>query len=180
MAKHLVLTAIGRDRPGLVAGVTDALLSSGCNVEDSSMTRLRGEFAMILLVRHPDAPVEPLRRRLDTVRDGLKLVINLRELKSAEVNPPEQEGDSYHISVYGADTVGIVHAIAETLADRNADITDLRTALAGTQDQPVYIMQIEALAAPDEDFEGLRSALSEAGRQLGVDVSVQRLDAVTL
>lgn len=180
MSKHLVLTAVGRDRPGLVAGVTDALLASGCSVEDSSMTRLRGEFAMILLVRHPDDPLEQLRRRLDAVRDGLKLVITLRELKAGEVNPPEEEGETYHISVYGADTVGIVHAISETLAERNADITDLRTALAGTQDEPIYVMQIEALAAPGEDPDELRTSLEEAGRKLGVDVSVQQLDPVTL
>lgn len=180
MAKHLVVTAVGRDRPGLVAGVTDALLASDCNVEDSSMTRLRGEFAMILLVKHPDEPLDMLRRRLDAVKDGLKLFIGLRELKPAEVTPAVEEGDTYHISVYGSDTAGIVHAISETLAARNADITDLRTALAGTQDEPIYVMQIEALAAPSEDPMALTEALTAAGRSVNVDVTVQRLDSAAL
>lgn len=180
MSRHLVLTAVGRDRPGLVAGVTDALLASECNVEDSSMTRLRGEFAMILLVRHPDGPLEPLRRRLDSVRDGLKLVVGLRELNAEELKAVDDEGDAYHISVYGADSAGIVHAISERLAERNADITDLRTAMAGTMDEPIYVMQIEALAAPGEDPEALSSALVEAGHALGVDVTVNRLDPVAL
>lgn len=180
MARHLVVTAVGRDRPGLVAGVTDALLASECNVEDSSMTRLRGEFAMILLVQHPDESVEPLRRRLDAVRDGLKLYIGVRELKAAELSPSVEEGDTYHISVYGSDTAGIVHAISETLAARDADITDLRTALAGTQDEPIYVMQIEAVGAPGEDPMGLTEALTAAGRSVNVDVSVQRLESAAL
>lgn len=180
MARHLVLTAVGRDRPGLVAGVTDALLASGCNVEDSSMTRLRGDFAMILLVKHPDGPLDALRRRLDVARDGLKLFIGLRELKGADIHPSDEECDSFHISVYGKDTAGIVHAISETLARRNADITDLRTALAGTEDEPIYVMQIEASAALGEDADALANALHEAGQALGVDVSVQRLDSAAL
>jgi glycine cleavage system transcriptional repressor len=180
MARHLVLTAVGRDRPGLVAGVTDAILASDCNVEDSSMTRLHGEFAMILLIKHPDCPLEPLRRRLDAVRDGLKLFIGLRELKGADIDPVIEEGDSYHISVYGLDTAGIVHAISETLAERNADITDLRTVLAGTPDAPLYVMQVEALAAPGEDAIALAEALTSAAGALGVNVSVQRLDSAAL
>lgn len=180
MARYLLLTATGRDRPGLVAAVTDALLATSCNVEDSSMTRLRGEFAMILLVKHPDGDLEPLRRRLSTVREGLKLAVNLRELTGDEARPAADEGDTYHIAVYGADTAGIVHAISERLAERNADITDLRTVLAGTEEEPLYVMQIEALSQPGEDPGSFTRSLMDAGRALGVDVSVQRLDPVAL
>jgi len=164
----------------LVAGVTDALLASDCNVEDSSMTRLRGEFAMILLVQHPDLPLEVLRRRLDAVRDALKLYIGIRELKATEVGPAVEEGDTYHISVYGTDTAGIVHAISEILAARHADITDLRTALAGSQHEPLYVMQIEALAEPGENPVALTRALVDAGRSVNVDVTVQRLESAAL
>ncbi len=47
MRRFFAITAIGKDRPGIVAGVSKALYDLGTNIEDSSMTILSGEFAMI-------------------------------------------------------------------------------------------------------------------------------------
>src|SRR4051812_49909019 len=45
------LTAIGRDRPGIVARIAKVLLEHGLNIEDSQMRILGGRFAMMLLLR---------------------------------------------------------------------------------------------------------------------------------
>lgn len=180
MPRYLLITASGKDRPGLVAGVTEALWKSGCNLEDSSMTRLRGEFAIILLARHPDESIEPLRDRLDAAAETLDLTIGMRELQPHEAHPRPDEGDTYHISVYGTDKSGIVHAISQRLADRNADITDLRTTVAGTTEQPIYVMQIEALAAPGEDPEAFTDDIVSTAHAMGVDVNVERLEPLAL
>ena len=50
---HLAVSAIGSDRPGIVAAVTKVLLDQGCNLEDTSMSILRGHFAMMLVVAAP-------------------------------------------------------------------------------------------------------------------------------
>ena len=52
--KRYALTAIGRDRPGIVAAVTKALYEHDCNIEDSSMTILEDEFAIILIMSMPE------------------------------------------------------------------------------------------------------------------------------
>src|SRR5664280_1086412 len=46
----LAITAIGDDRPGIVAAVTEVLVAVDANLEDTSMTILRGHFAMMLIV----------------------------------------------------------------------------------------------------------------------------------
>jgi glycine cleavage system transcriptional repressor len=51
--KRYLLTAAGRDRPGLVAAVSKILFEEGCNLEDSAMTRLQGEFAILLILSGP-------------------------------------------------------------------------------------------------------------------------------
>ena len=51
---HFALTIIGRDRPGIVAKVTEILYRLGCNIADSSCTILGGQFAMILILSNPD------------------------------------------------------------------------------------------------------------------------------
>ena len=103
----------------------------------------------------------------------------MRELAEADVHGAEDEGASFHISVYGADRAGIVHAIAETLARQEASITDLRTTLAGSDEQPIYMMQIEALVA-EEKADALPAVVTEAATAFGVDVAIRRMDPVAL
>src|SRR5690606_28444810 len=43
------ITVLGHDRPGIIAWTTDRLAGLGLNIEDSSMTLLRGHFAMTLI-----------------------------------------------------------------------------------------------------------------------------------
>ncbi|MFL5868791.1 MAG: ACT domain-containing protein, partial [Thermoleophilaceae bacterium] len=51
---HLALTAIGRDRPGIVAALSGVLLEHELNVEDSQATILRGHFSIVLVVAAPE------------------------------------------------------------------------------------------------------------------------------
>ena len=68
------VTAIGRDRPGIVAAISAALLEVDGNLEDSHMSILRGHFAVMLIVRAPEgADPEALAARLGGVRDELGL-----------------------------------------------------------------------------------------------------------
>jgi len=48
--EHLVVTAVGPDRVGLVEQISNFLLKEGCNIEDSKMAVFCGEFTIILLV----------------------------------------------------------------------------------------------------------------------------------
>ena len=52
---ELAITVIGPDRTGIVADVAEALAGLGANLTDSTMTRLRGHFAMTLVCTGPPA-----------------------------------------------------------------------------------------------------------------------------
>ncbi len=129
------MTAIGRDRPGIAAAISGALLELGGNIEDSQMSILRGHFAVMLIVNAPDSvDHSAVQERLQPVRDELGL-------EAIAVNPIDDLGGpatrpSHVISVYGADHPGIVHAIATALAERQVNITGLETRLAGAADSP--------------------------------------------
>ena len=70
----LLLSAIGHDRPGIVSGLSKVLYEHGCNLEESSMTRLAGEFACILIVTPPPGlDLAVLQRGLDAVAASLGL-----------------------------------------------------------------------------------------------------------
>ncbi len=66
---ELAVTAVGADRPGIIARVTGVLLEHGGNLEDATMTILRGQFAMMLLVDADVAPDTLERDLAEATRD---------------------------------------------------------------------------------------------------------------
>lgn len=180
MKEYLLITAVGPDRPGLVSALTGVLSEAGCNLEDASMTRLRSDFAMLVLAKIGSADPGVLKMRLESVGRDEGLEVFVRRISKEDAEPPADEGKTFLIVVYGADHPGIVHGVTRLLAERGATITDLRTAVAGTQEKPIYIMQMEALAPLDEDIDDFKVEMQKAGMELGVDVDVQLLETAAL
>ena len=75
----IAVTVLGDDRPGIVSEVTSALASLGANLEDSTMTLLRGHFAMVVLVR-TRASTADVEAALATVSASGRLTVDVREL----------------------------------------------------------------------------------------------------
>jgi glycine cleavage system transcriptional repressor len=175
---HFAVSAVGRDRPGIVAGITAALLDLEGNVEDSRMTILRGRFAVMLIVSLPGEGQGPeLQRRLEPVRERLELdaltVSEVVETAAAEPSP------NHVITVYGADHPGIVHAVSAALAEHGVNITDLQTKLAGSGASPLYVMMLE-VELGEVDPATLERALAEVGESADVEVSIRELESEAL
>jgi glycine cleavage system transcriptional repressor len=175
---EFAVTAVGRDRPGIVAAISGALLQLGGNVEDSQMSILRGHFAVMLVVNVPDTTDEKeLVQRLEAVCRELALeaiaVNRIDDLGGPPAAP------SHVISVHGADHPGIVHAATSALAERQVNITGLETRLAGAADSHFYVMIIEVALGDAAEAE-VEAALRQVASEAGVEVSVRPLDAEAL
>ena len=171
--RHLALSALGQDRPGIVAAVTAALLRHALNIEDSQMTILRGHFTMVLVVSGSDSlDVAELRRDLEDVARELGLeALSLAEVAEAGGAHPEP---THIITVYGADHPGIVHAAARAVADGGGNITDLNTRLTEEGGSALYVLMME-VAAPTR-VDALREALAAVRRAEGVEVTLRELE----
>jgi glycine cleavage system transcriptional repressor len=180
--RRLALTAIGRDRPGIVAAASRVLLAHRANVEDSQMTILRGHFTMMLVVSVPEeADLGTLRDDLDDVRGELGLeAIVLSELD--DVDPANEPVPTHIVTLYGADHPGIVHAATSALAQLGVDITDLTTKLAGEggDGPPLYALMMEIAPPPGVAAAEVEEALQRMGEEQGVEVSLRALDAEAL
>lgn len=175
---HAAVTAVGADRPGIVAAVTEVLFDVGANIEDSRMATLGGHFAMMLIVALPDeADAQALDDRLSDQARTLDLVVSVRPV--AEVPAEHEGGDPYVVSVYGADHPGIVAKVTRLLAERNVNITDLATHVLGG-DPPVYVMVMEAALPAGADVTTLEAALKALATELAVDVSIHPMEPETL
>jgi len=167
---HFAVTAVGADRPGIVAAVTGAFAERGCNLEDSSMTILRGQFAMMLVV---DAPfgvgASDLEADLAAPASAMGLVVTVRPTtEPAEAFAAAAQGGSWTVSVYGADHPGIVHGVTALLAGLSVNIVDLSTRVVGGPADPVYTMLLEVTLPAGADPRELEARLDAAAAELGV------------
>jgi glycine cleavage system transcriptional repressor len=170
---ELAVTAVGADRPGIVAAVAEVLHDRGGNVEDSAMTILGGHFAIVLLVTSPDSPPE-LHEALAPVGDRLGLTISVSDAGGTRT----QAEATHLLSVYGADKPGILAGVTRALALEGANITDLETRVLGGGEEPVYAMVVELVVG--EGGEGaLATAIGEACETLGVDHTLRAIEAET-
>ena len=177
---QLALSAVGRDRPGIVAATTAVLLRHGVNVEDSRMAILSGHFAMTLILGVPDgADRESLAADLDAVAADLGLeALTLSAVEPLDEGLPEP---THVVSIYGVDHPGIVHHAARVLAEHDVNITDLQTRLAEGDDAPaLYALLVEVAVPADVGTEELDRALGEIAASEVVEVSLRELDNTEL
>ena len=173
---HYAVSAVGADRPGIVAAVTGVFLELGCNLEDTSMTILRGHFAMMLVVAAPDGLAQgALEDALAGPAAEFELVVAVRAIDGDVPSSPE--GEAWTVSVYGSDRPGIVHRVALLLADNGVNIVDLSTRVIGDADRPVYAMILEVTLPATAEPAALQSRLAELAADLGVECSLHPSEA---
>jgi glycine cleavage system transcriptional repressor len=168
----LAVTVLGHDRPGIIADVTGVLAELGGNLEDSSMTLLRGHFAMTLVVDVPVASDEVESRLSHLVDQGLR--VSVLPLQSDDVDDAQRAG--FILSVHGADRPGIVSKLTAVIAGAGGNITDLTTRLAGG----LYVLVAEVGLPPETDIDRLSAEINATAAELGVGATLRPADTELL
>ncbi len=170
----VLLSISGHDRPGIVRDVAEALLEVHANIEDSSMTALRGRFVMMLIVSLPEhVELGGLKAVLAALEQRTSLVVQSQPLTPEEARhePPEPD---HVVTVSGADQPGIVFEVAACLADLDVSIVDLSTRLGEHGVAPKYMMALEVAAG--ERAGEMRERLRAVSDHLQVDVEVHPIE----
>ena len=170
----LVLTVIGDDRAGLVDALAGPIAARGGNWQRSHLARLAGQFAGIVVVDVPADAVDHLVSDLEAITaQGL---LDAR-VAIAGTDDDESRGvHELHLQLVGHDRPGIVHEIAEALADRQVSIDELETAttsasMSGEQHfHAAARLRVPGSASIDE----VQAALEAIGNELMVDLEVRR------
>jgi len=143
------------------------------NLEDTSMTILRGHFAMMLIVGC-DRPAAEVEAAVAPVAAELDLVVSVREVST--VPPAAAAGAHYVVTVHGADRPGIVARISRVIAAHGGNVTDLVTRLAGN----LYVLTVEIDLPSAQAAEALRPELAVVAADLDVVAGLHPADADVL
>ena len=160
------ITVLGHDRPGIIAETTAQLAGLGLNLEDSTMTLLRGHFAMTLICAGPASGADIEAALAPLTSDGT-LTVTVREV------PPEAvgatDGTSWVLTVHGGDRTGIVSSVVTEVARVGGNITDLTTRLAGE----LYLLVAEIDLPASVDVAAVEAAIGAVAADLGVGATLR-------
>lgn len=178
MKRWFVLSAIGQDRPGLVAELAQLVYDCDANLEDSRMTILGTDFAVILLASAAKAGgVDRLSLGAKRLERDHGLTILVRALEGEPRSPVPAPGHvAARVTASGQDRAGIVASICRVLAEHGVNIADLSTrSRPGWGGQPHYEM-VATVEVPERlDPATLRAALEREADRLVLDVELAPL-----
>ena len=172
---HLVISALGKDRPGIVDQLSKAILDEGCNIADSRMTVLGGEFAVVLLVEGNWNTLTRLEDGVERLEKQLDMTIIAKRTeqrrKSAGTLLP------YGVEVVALDHPGIVHHLANFFSRREINIEDMVTtsyaaAHTGTQ---MFSVQMTVGIPANAHIATLREEFMEFCDSMNLDAVLEPL-----
>lgn len=174
MRAYAVISGFGPDRVGLVDDISEAILGRSCNIEESKMALLGGEFGVLALVSGEPAAVDGLLADLDAVAVRTGLVMSGRTT-TGEAAPAA--GRPYRIESVSLDTAGIVHSVTTLLRGLGINIEELDTETSGAPftGAPMFHMRITAIVPPSVKVGDLRSRLSALSVDQDLDISIAPL-----
>ena len=172
MENFLVITALGRDKPGIVDKLTETVANCSCNVVDSRMTVLGGEFAVILMVSGKWNELTKLEDALQALCEPLDLIITC---KRTEPGKTEKDMMPYSVEVISIDHPGIVYELAHFFSSRKINIQELNTTryAAAHSGTPMFAMQITANIPAETRVASLRDEFLDFCESQNMDATIE-------
>jgi glycine cleavage system transcriptional repressor len=168
---HLIITAIGPDRVGLVEKISAFIAGHGGNIEDSKMAVFCGEFALILLISGEAGPLVKIANdhsQLE-VETGLAIAI-----KTPANRKPAESYLPYKLTAACMDHPGIVYQLSAVLSSLGINIQSMETDTYAAPDSGTPIFRLAAsIAVPTRtNINQLRQRFAEIQREENIDIEL--------
>ena len=171
MTTKLVISALGADRPGIVDELSNIIYSHALNIEDSRMTVLGGEFAVLLLVSGEQSSLDALQSQLNNMEQALQMRLLIKP--TTESNTTDKT-IPYSVEVTALDNPGIVQNITSFFSKRNINIVNLQTESysAPHTGSPMFALHMTIGIPAETNIAQLRETFMEACDELNLDAEL--------
>lgn len=174
MTTKLVISALGQDRPGIVDQLSNIIYTHNLNIEDSRMTVLGGEFAILLLVSGEQTALDALQAQLGEIEQSLQMSLLLKTTSEPDKN---ENTIPYLVEVAALDHPGIVNSIARFFSAQNINIVNLHTERysAPHTGSPMFALHMTIGIPGEINISQLREAFMDICDELNLDAELSSL-----
>jgi glycine cleavage system transcriptional repressor len=172
--QHLVITAVGPDRVGLVEQISQFLLKEGCNIEDSKMAVFCGEFTIILLVSGEGTGLGRVEKTLQSLSAQTGLALSS---KRPAARAPVTSALPCRLMASCMDHPGVVANLSAVLSRLGINIESLetRTEQAAMSGTPIFQLDARLSVPSSVSLHALRRELDEIGQRQNIDIEFSLL-----
>lgn len=172
--KKAVISVLGKDKPGIIAAVSEIFYQTGCNIENISQTILQTEFAGIFIVSLPEhKDIFELAAIFHTELYAVGLTAYVKSLDQHEDDTPKEAAEPFIITTSGPDRIGLVAAITEILAKYKVNITNMKAVFQGGDDPNKNITIYEVDIPQNDRQQALYTELRAKASELNLSISIQ-------
>jgi glycine cleavage system transcriptional repressor len=173
---YLVISALGPDRPGLVAEVTSFITERGGNIEDSRMAVFGAEFGILVLVSGTGDEVAKIAGEARSLEQKTGLAVVTRPTKA----PSEHRKATTIPCVVIAEALdheGFVRAVSMGLHRAGVNIVSLETVAynAPVTGSPLFRLEAEIDVPREVALAKVREAMAEVAERQNIDIEVKSL-----
>jgi glycine cleavage system transcriptional repressor len=172
ITNQLVISAIGSDRPGIVNELSQIITKNNGNIDDSRMTVLGGEFAIILMISASDTDLNQIETSLNEQANDLQLnFISKRTTDNTQVEKPIP----YIVEVVAMDNPGIVYQLADFFSSRKINIQSMQTDRYPAPHTGTPMFAIEMIIAVPQNIiiNELREDFLDLCEDMNLDASIE-------
>ena len=173
---YLVLSALGPDRPGLVADVTAFITERGGNIEDSRMAVFGAEFGILVLVSGTPDEVTKIADGARALEGKTGLTILTRPTKSPSEHRRAPTVPCL-VTAEALDHEGFVRSVSSALHKVGVNIVSLETLAynAPITGSPLFRLEAQIDVPRDVTLAKVREAMAEVAERQNIGIDVKSL-----
>jgi glycine cleavage system transcriptional repressor len=170
----LIVTVLGKDRPGIISQISAILYENECNLENVNQMILQNQFAGFFFVEPPLGLTRVQLQQIFLERtEDSGLTIHVSPLGTNGGAQEEIQTEIFLITTIGPDQKGLVARFSSIIASFNANIINLKAVFKGGSDPNANVMSYQVSISPDVDAPAMFKALREKGGELNLDIRIQ-------
>ena len=172
----LLILATGRDRPGIVDRISGLVYEAGCNLEDSRMGILGGEFSLMVLITGGAESLKRVAAGMPALERELELFVKLKEtIAGPEARRSLEPALTCRIEAVAMDHPGIVHKLTRMLAGERINVARLDTARtnAPVSGTPMFSMEMDVEVPAGVSIPSLRARLQAWAESENIDLDLR-------
>ncbi|MFC1857362.1 phosphoserine phosphatase SerB [Thermodesulfobacteriota bacterium] len=171
MDSLFVISAVGKDQPGLVHSVADVLAELNINIVDIEARAIRGYFTMFLVadLSTSSTSYEEMLKKLDPLRSNFDLGLNVEPYEEGR-----RKADKHLmlLTVMGIDRPGIVASLSGLFTQNSLNIESIKMIARGEYNAMEITIDISEL----DDVKTVKNILYDFSCESGLDVSLRDAD----
>lgn len=173
MANHLVVTAMGSDRPGILSKFARLANDCDCDIVDSRMAIFGNEFTLIMMLSGSWAAISKIEAQLPELSVALEMMtVMKRTAKHTALSYPTR----LEITFNGVDKRGTMQKITQFLADRALDLAAVRSyAEESHTAKPIQHIFLSINVPDSVELAALKSEINHLADEMALDCQITQM-----